>query len=108
MKKLNSNSEIIELINSSQMSIVYFTGTTCGACVAIKQKVELLMKKFPKIECGEISGEEHLDIAAEYGVFHLPIFILYVDKKETLRLGRNLSMLDLERDIERYYKLIYD
>ncbi len=108
MKKLNSNIEIKELINSSQIAIIYFMGKTCIACDVIKQKVELLVKDFPKIKCGEISGEEHLDIAAEYGVFSLPLLILYVDKKETLRLGRNLSMLDLERDIERYYKLIYN
>ena len=36
MKELNSNYEIEELIKNNIMSIVYFTGSRCGACEAIK------------------------------------------------------------------------
>lgn len=100
--------DIKNLIENSSMSIVYFTGSDCGACEAIKFKVQELLKKYPKIKSCEINGERHCDIAAQFGVFSLPLFILYVDKKETLRLGRNISLIDLEKDIDRYYNLIFN
>lgn len=107
MKKVKSTEEINDFINSD-IAIVYFTGLDCGACEAIKFKVEDMIKKYPKIKACEISGEKYPKIAAEFGIFSLPILILYVDKKETIRTGRNVSMLDLEKDIDRYYNMIFN
>ena len=107
MKVFNSNEEIVELINNNKMALIYFTGFDCGACEAIKHKVEDILKNYNKIECAEISGEKHSDIAAKYDAFSLPLFILYVDGKESIRLGRNVNLLQLEKDIERYYKMIF-
>lgn len=108
MIKIDSSFEIKNIINQNDMTIVYFTGLDCGACEVIKLKLEDILKSYPKIKACEISGEKHRDIAAEFGVFSLPIMILYVDKKETIRVGRNVSMLDLEKNIERYYNLIFN
>ncbi|ETJ29240.1 Thioredoxin, partial [human gut metagenome] len=38
----------------------------------------------------------------------LPLLILYVDEKESIRIGRNIDLLSLERNIERYYNMIYE
>lgn len=108
MKVFNSNEEIENLINNNKMAIVYFTGLDCGACEAIKHKVEDILTNFKEIKSGEISGEKHSDIAAMYDAFSLPLFILYVEGKETIRLGRNVDLLQLEKDIERYYNMIFN
>jgi len=43
--------EMIEgLINKSEMILVYFSGESCGVCVALKPKIEDLLKKYPKIK----------------------------------------------------------
>lgn len=108
MKVLESENEIHELIENSSMAVVYFTGMDCGACEAIKFKVEDILKRFPNIKSGEINGEKHLDVCAKFDVFSVPVLLLYVDKKESLRIGRNVDLLDLEGKIERYYKMIYN
>ena len=104
---INDSNDIKDLINSNDMVIVYFTGLDCGACETIKLKVENILLRYPKIKFYEVSGEKYPSIAADFGVFSLPIMILYVDNKETIRVGRNISIMDLEKDIYRYYNMIF-
>ncbi len=107
MRKLTKDYEIADLIKDNAMVVIYFTGNDCGACEAIKFKIHNILKRFPKIKSGEIQGEEHLDIAAKYEVFSLPIFLLYINGKETLRLGRHINLLELEENIKRYYNFLF-
>ncbi len=108
MKLLKTEKEINEIIHTSNISVIYFTGRDCGACEAIKFKVEEILKRFPRVKSGEIDGKKHPDICAEFNVFSLPLLILYVDEKESIRIGRNIDLLSLERNIERYYNMIYE
>ena len=108
MNKVNDSCKVAEIINNSIMSVVYFTGMDCGACEVIKFKVEEILKKYDKIEACEINGEQHKDICAEYGVFSVPIFLLFIDGKESIRVGRNVNLLDLENKIDRYYSMIFE
>lgn len=107
MEKLTNENDIISLINDNKIAIVYFTGRDCGACEVIKYKVECILDKLPKIKSGEINGEEKVELAVKYGVFSLPICLLFIEGKEALRVGRNVDLLEFERNINRYYELIY-
>ena len=103
----NSVDEIKKSINSNRVMVVYFSGDSCGACKVIKVKIEHILKKYPNRRACEINGEEHLDIAASYGIFSVPVFLLFIDGKEYIRVGRNLDLLKLERDMNRYYNMIF-
>lgn len=107
MNKLVNEGDIFNLINDNKMSAIYFTGMDCGACEAIKFKIESILNDLPKIKSGEINGEENLGLAAKYGVFSLPIFLLFIEGKETLRIGRNVNLLEFEGSIRRYYEMIF-
>jgi len=107
LDKLNSVNEIADLIKNNSMAAIYFTGSVCGACGTIKIKIEDILKRFPKIESGEINVENHLDLAAKYDIFSVPIFLLYTEGKESIRIGRNLDLLKLEANITRYYEMIF-
>lgn len=107
MNKLSSNDEIDKLIKNNIMTVVYFSGSKCGACEAIKIKIEEILKKYPNIKACEINGEENLEIAARFDVFSVPIFLLYIEGKESIRVGRNVNLMDLESNIDRYYEMLY-
>ncbi|OOM05952.1 thioredoxin family protein [Clostridium saccharobutylicum] len=107
MNKLHKDSEIEELIKSNNISVTYFTGSDCGACEAIKIKIEDILKRFPKIKSGEINTKKHLDLAAKYNIFSVPVFILFIEGKESIRVGRNINLLELELNIKRYYDMIF-
>lgn len=101
------NSESInKIVRENQMSMLYFEGSTCGACDAIKVKIEKILKKYPKLVFKEINGVVNKEIATEYSVYSLPLMILFADGREVMRLGRNMSISDLDSSIERYYTLL--
>ena len=66
-----------------------------------------MLKNYPKIKSCEIDGVKALETAAYYGVFSLPLFLLYIQGKESLRIGRNLNLIELNSNIKRYYEMIY-
>lgn len=88
MKKLTKAYEVESLIKDNVMTVVYFTGNDCGACEAIKFKVDNILKRFPKIESGEIQGEENTGIAAKYDVFSLPIFFTLYKWKGNFKIWK--------------------
>lgn len=99
--------EVEEFIEDNLMSIVYFSGSTCGACDAIKEKVLQIINDYKKIKFLEVNAIENQEIAASYNIFSLPILLLFVNGKETLRLGRYFDILDLKKSIDRYYNMIF-
>ncbi|CUO02779.1 thioredoxin family protein [Clostridium sp. NSJ-49] len=107
MINIENPKEVEEVIENNKMSIIYFTGSACGACEVIKEKLESILNEFPKIECREVNGEKHIDLAAKYGIFSLPIMLLFIEGKEFLRVGRNVNLLELKNNFERYYNMIY-
>lgn len=107
MDNLNNDKELLDLIKDKGMSAIYFTGGACGACEVIKTKIEDILKRFPEVKSGEVNAEKHLDLAAKYNVFSVPIFLLYIEGKESIRVGRNLDLLELEASVKRYYEMIF-
>ena len=100
--------EIGEFIKDNLISIVYFSGSTCGACDAIKEKILYIINEdYPKVKFLEVNAVENPEVAATYNIFSLPILLLFVNGKETLRLGRYFDMLDFKKSIDRYYNMIF-
>ncbi len=99
--------EIENFIRDNLISIVYFSGATCGACDAIRDKVLHIIKDYKEIKFMEINAVENKEIAATYDIFSLPILLLFVNGKESLRVGRYFDMLDFKNSIDRYYNMIY-
>jgi len=107
LKKINSNKDIKKIINENEIVILYFSNETCGACKVIKNKLEVILESYTKTKAFEIEGEKEIEISAANGVFSFPLLILYVDRKETIRVGRNVDLLQLEQSIKRYYNMVF-
>lgn len=99
--------KVEEFIRENLISIIYFSGSTCGACDAIKEKVLHIIKDYEKIKFMEINAVENKELAAAYNIFSLPILLLFVNSKETLRVGRYFDLLDFKNSIDRYYNLVF-
>ncbi|MCR1952754.1 thioredoxin family protein [Bacillus cereus] len=96
-----------ELIMNNPISIVYFSGSTCGACDAIKEKILYIIKDYNEIKFLEINAIENKVLASRNDIFSLPILLLFINGKETLRFGRYFDILEFKNSINRYYNLIY-
>ena len=104
VKELN---DIIDLINSKNMLLIYFSGKNCGVCKAVKPKVIELLKKFPNIVGVEVDVENSNDISAQFNIFTNPSLLIFIEGRETIRELRYLSILELEKKISRFYDMYY-
>lgn len=106
MQQIQREHEAKQIITEHEMVMIYFTGNKCSACEAIKEKVEKMLIKYPKIISREINGEVYVDLAAQWQVLTLPYMMLFVEGKETIHAGRHIDLRELEHKIGRYYEMI--
>lgn len=106
MEQVGTKELVQSVIKSHELCIVYFTGSECGACEVIKRKVETILQRYPQVKSIEVNGAEHPEVAATYEVYTLPIMILFVEGKESVREGRNLDLLAFERKLQRYTEMM--
>ncbi len=96
-----------ELIASKLGVMLYFSGESCNVCHALRPKVkELFGTNFPLIEQVFLDAHENLEIAVKYQVFSVPTLIVFLDGKEFIREGRNMSLVQLEEKLDRVYKIL--
>lgn len=107
MLKIYTNEEIKNIIIDNEMVILYFSNEVCGACEVIRNKVYEILESYPKVKMVEINGKKQIDLAAINDVFSFPLLLLYVNGKETIRVGRNVDLLELEKSIKRYYDMLF-
>jgi len=101
--------ELKEKISNSPAVMLYFWGDNCAVCDALKPKIkELLDSDFPKIEQLYIDAKNNLDISAHFSVFAIPTTIIFLDGKEFLREGRNVSLASLKSKLQRPYSMFFD
>ncbi|MBU3172719.1 thioredoxin family protein [Clostridium estertheticum] len=107
MLRINSDEEIRNIISENEIVILYFSNKVCGACEVIKSKVERILESYSKVKSVNIDGEKQTEFAAMNNVFSFPLLILYINGKETIRVGRNVDLFELEKSINRYYNMLF-
>ncbi|MDD5359644.1 MAG: thioredoxin family protein [Sulfurovaceae bacterium] len=100
--------ELEQFISTHDGVMLYFSGENCGVCDALKPKIkEVIETNFPKIEQVYIKTQENIEIASQVGVFSVPTIIIYLDGKEFLREGRNISLLEFAAKLSRPYNMMF-
>lgn len=99
--------DVKDFVHERKICLVYFNGTSCGACEVIKVKLLEIVKKYENLEMLNINAENSDEFKIDYSIFSVPVGILYVEGKETIRFGKYIDLLDLESKIDRYYNMIF-
>lgn len=71
-------------------------------------KLESMVKKHPRVTLGKVDIEKHPEVQGHYSVFTMPMVLLTIEGKETLREARNISLDLLEEKLKRYEKLLFE
>ena len=108
MELIHFEKELKDLQKSKDMLLIYFGGPTCGVCHDMEPKLDRMLQNYPNIHAVKIEPESLPAIAATYQVFSIPVLILFVEGKETLREAGIISLNALEEKIARYYNLFYE
>ena len=88
------------------LSLVVFTTPDCGVCDALKPKIAELVGRYPGLAVRYVDLVESPEAGGQYGVFVVPVLLLFVKGRETLRLARYFGMHELEEPVARYTTLL--
>ena len=107
MMEIKDYSQLNNLIQTNDAVLIYFSGENCSVCKVLKPKIEDEIKEnFPKMKICEVQTDLYKELTAYFMVFSLPTILVYFDKKEFKRYGRNISIPIFIEELKRPYNLI--
>ncbi|MCH7423362.1 MULTISPECIES: thioredoxin family protein [Shewanella] len=87
--------------------LLLFGAPSCGVCQVLKPQIAaMLAKDCPQMQLVYIDCETHLELAARYNVFSLPVVETIFYGKSFARFSKVFSLGDLKGAIARPYKLL--
>ena len=107
MQQIENIDDLKNVINTGKPVLVYFSGENCSVCKILKPKIEEeIRKNFPQFQLVEVKTDISIELTAQYMIFSIPTTIIYFDKKEFKRYGRNMSIPLFLEEIYRPYELM--
>ena len=107
MKQIQNLQQAVNNINTGNPVLIYFSGENCSVCKVLKPKIEEEVKKnFPLFETYEVQTDIHKEITSHFTVFSIPTTLVFFDKKEFFRKGRNMSVSMFIEELKRPYNLM--
>jgi thioredoxin 1 len=109
MNELTNTEEIQNLIAEKPAVVFYFYNDSCQPCVALRPKIlELIDEKFPKMELYFINSAKNPEVNGQFNIFASPVILVFFDRKEYIRKSKYVSIPEIEKEIQRYYQLMFD
>lgn len=107
MKQAQNLLQVQNSINTGNPILIYFSGENCSVCKVLKPKIEEeISKNFPLFDLLEVQTDIHKEITSHFTVFSIPTMLVFFDKKEFFRRGRNMSVSMFMEEIKRPYNLM--
>jgi len=107
-QEIFSIEEFEKFKNDNLSSAFYFSTRDCNVWKVLKPKIkEMIDNDFPNIKIAYVDCEDSKELAAANNVFAVPTILFFFDGKEFLRKSRNISLPELENEIDRLYSLFY-
>ncbi|MCC8070364.1 MAG: thioredoxin [Bacteroidales bacterium] len=108
MAKEFTDADVHQIIESGRPVVIDFWATWCGPCVGMTPIVNELAEEYEgRVEIGKYNIEEQNDLAAEYRIMSIPVFLFFKDGKQIrdLRLAGSQSKATLQANIEKLLAL---
>lgn len=101
MKELKSKNEMDSIIKSNEFVLFYLSKKKCGVCTSLKPKIKMVGDKYPKLKQFYIDLENDESIIGQYSLFTIPVVLVFVNGRETIREARYMSVGDIDSRIKR-------
>lgn len=108
-KTIKTFSEFQDLVQKQNAVCFYLSTPECNVCKVLKPKViEMIKTDFPQIHFYYVDLNEAKEISGQLSVFAVPTILVYLHGKETIRVSRNVHLIELHKQINRYYEMIFN
>lgn len=106
---IKSNDEFEALRQSEKAMALYINDGACNVAANVGPKLEqMFAEKFPKIKMYSVYNSMTPEIAAQLGVYVVPAILIYFEGKLYIQKNRNISLYELEPEIEKLYRLVFE
>ncbi len=105
---LSTLDEINSFIKKNTFSFLYIGQQNCSVCHGLRPQIEQLLRKFPEVQKAYVETNELPEIAGYLSIFTVPVLILFVEGKETIREARIVHLDLLEEKISTLYSNFYE
>lgn len=106
MKELLTKSEMDEAIENDVFALFYLSKTKCGVCKSLKPKIKMIADKYPKLNQYYINLDNDETIIGQYSLFTVPVVLVFVEGRETIREARYMSIEDIDSKIKRISEML--
>ena len=107
ISQIQTIEQINSVINTGEPVLIYFSGENCSVCKVLKPKIEQeVIKNFPKFKLYEVKTDIYKELTSQFTVFSIPTVLIFFDRKEFKRYGRNISIPIFIEELERPYNLM--
>ncbi|MBW0278857.1 thioredoxin family protein [Shewanella xiamenensis] len=104
---LETPEQLDAILKQNPAVLLLFSAPSCGVCQVLKPQIAaMLAKDFPQMQLVYIDCETHLELAARYQVFSLPVVETIFYGKSFARFSKVFSLGDLKEAIARPYELL--
>ncbi|MYL64662.1 thioredoxin [Bacillus hwajinpoensis] len=93
-------------IEHNRLYFLYLYGTNCSVCHALLPQVEDVLKDFPQITQEKLNVHEIPEAAGAFSVFTIPVLLLYVNGKESIREARFVNIESFRSSLKRIVTLL--
>lgn len=108
-KDLRRVEEFESFVEKNPGALVYFSTPECNVCMVLKPKLfEFVENNFPEIKKAYINLNEARELAGQQRIFTVPTIIFYFEGREFVRKSRNINFAELEGELSRIYKLMFE
>ena len=109
MKEITDIKAFQSLLKEKNITMAYFSHDTCNVCKVLKPKLSaMLQENFPKVEQVYINTERSPEIAGQYNIFTVPVVIIFIEGKESLRKSRSFGLGEISDYLQRPYAIIFE
>lgn len=105
MKELLNKSQMDDVIKSDTFALFYLSKTQCGVCKSLKPKIKMIADKYHKLNQYYVNLDRDETIIGQYSLFTVPVVLVFVEGRETIREARYMSVIDIDSRLERIFNL---
>ena len=101
--------QVNQNISDQKGLLLYFSNDACSVCKVLKPRVDQLVgEQYPIMQKYYIDTEKSPMIAGQHRVFTIPTILIFFEGREHVRLSRNIGMHQVEKAIDRPYKMVFE
>lgn len=105
VETFHSMEELQLFMNEDGLRFIYVMHSKCSVCHDLFPQVKEILQLFPDIHVGKIQLDDVPETAGFLSVFTVPVLLLYINGKETIRVARFVHLNELQEKIARVYHL---